>query len=268
MRHPFFDVPRPTVIGHRGAAGEAPENTLASFALALAQGAHILESDVHATRDGVAVLAHDPSLERMTGDQRRISECTLAEVQKLDAAFGFAGPDEDFPERGRGHRIPTLEEAFERFADARFNLEIKAEAPGLVESVFATIGAHGRAERTLLAAEHDAIMRRIHAERARSGLDPALGASVGDVLAFVRAAISGEEPDSEAMALQIPTEFAGRPLVTPELVAHAHRYDVLVHAWTINDPDEMHRLVDIGVDGLVTDFPARMRATFRDELGG
>lgn len=259
MQHSYFDVPLPTVIGHRGAAAEAPENTLPSFARALEVGAHILESDVHATSDGVPVLSHDDTLERMTGSPRSVASLTFEQLVALDAGFGFQGPDGDYPARGRGVRIPTLREAFEAFPDARFNLEIKADAPGLVEHVVDMIGELDRADRTLLAAEHDDIMARIRSETKRRGIAPAIGASVGDVLAHVRAAVERSAPDCEAMALQIPTEFGGQPLITEALVEHAHAHGVVVHAWTINELDEADRLIALGVDGLVTDDPRRMR---------
>jgi glycerophosphoryl diester phosphodiesterase len=260
MPHSYFDVPRPTVIGHRGAAADAPENTLPSFERALEVGAHILETDVHGTRDGVPVLSHDPSLERMAGSPQRIDALSFEELRSFDAAFGYAGADQDYPLRGKGIGVPALAEAFAAFPSARFNLEIKPDAPGLVEAVIALIGEHDRADRTLLAAESDDVMARIRAETRRAGVRPAIGASVADVLAFVRAAVAGVAPESEAMALQIPTEFAGRPLITRKLVDHAHAYGAFVHAWTINDVAEMDRLIDLGVDGIVTDQPARMRA--------
>jgi glycerophosphoryl diester phosphodiesterase len=262
MRHSYFDVPRPTVIGHRGAAAEAPENTLPSFERALAVGAHVLETDVHATRDGVPVLTHDASLVRMTGVERLVDSLSLEELRAFDAAHEFAGADASYPLRDQGIRVPMLAEAFEAFPGARFNVEIKPDVTGLVESVVALVREHDRADRTLLTAEDDAVMLRIRAETERTGVRPAIGASVADVLGFVRSAVAGRAPDTPAMALQIPTEFAGRPLITPELIAHAHRHDIAVHAWTINDLDEMVRLVDLGVDGLVTDDPARMCARF------
>ena len=262
MGHSFFDVPTPTVIGHRGAAGSLPENTLPSFAHALEVGAHILESDVHATRDGVAVLAHDPSLERMTGSALSIDETELATLQTLDAARAFAGPAGDFPLRAQGIRVPTLREAFEAFPDARFNLEIKAPSPELVADVVTLIGEFDRADRTLLAAAEDDVMARIRTTTQQTGIRPAIGASLGDVVAFVQSAVSGTPPASDSMALQIPTEFAGGPLITPALVEHAHRHGAVVHAWTINDVAEMQSLVDLGVDGIVTDYPARMRERF------
>ncbi|MEE2665813.1 MAG: glycerophosphodiester phosphodiesterase [Myxococcota bacterium] len=265
MPHSYFEVPQPTVIGHRGAAADAPENTLPSFEHALAVGAHILESDVQGTRDAVPVLSHDASLERMTGSPQRIEALELETLRSFDAAFGFAGDDGSYPLRGRGIGVPTLGEAFEAFPAARFNLEIKADLPGLVESVVALIAEHDRADRTLLAAESDAVMARIRAETRRAGVHPAIGASLADVVGFVQAAVAGVAPTSEAMALQIPPEFAGRPLITPQLVSHAHAHGTVVHAWTINQVSEMARLIELGVDGLITDDPARMHAHFYPE---
>jgi glycerophosphoryl diester phosphodiesterase len=94
-----------------------------------------------------------------------------------------------------------------------------------------------------------------------------MGASVGDVLGFVRAALAEGEPPAEPMALQIPPRFGGRPLVTPELVAFAHRHDVQVHVWTVNEEAEMERLLDLGVDGVMSDFPGRLRAVVDARLG-
>ena len=163
-----------------------------------------------------------------------------------------------FPERGRGVRIPTLEEAFEAFPDARFNLEIKAKPPALVGRVIELVEKFGRSERTLLTAGENPIMLELRRERRTRGSRFAIGASVGDILALVRAAIEREAAPRDAMALQIPEEFGGRPLVTRELVAFAHDAGIAVHVWTINQPEQMSRLLALGVDGLVTDHPERM----------
>ena len=250
--HPYFDVPRPTVLGHRGAAGTAPENTLASFERALEVGAHILESDVHLTRDGVPVLLHDPEVDRTTEGSGRVGDLTWAEVSALDAAHGFA------PERGRGHRIPSVEQAFERFPDARFNLELKAPGMALPEAVLDLVERFDRSATTLLTAGEDADMACLREALAASKAEPAVGASLADILDVVQAALEGRPPKTDSMAIQIPDTFAGQPLVTAELVAHAHAHGVAVHVWTINDPAQMQALLDLGVDGLVTDHPERM----------
>jgi glycerophosphoryl diester phosphodiesterase len=257
--HPFFDLAPPLVIGHRGCAGELPENTLAAFERGLAQGAVILESDVHLTRDGEPVLIHDDEVDRCTEGSGRVSGFDLAGLQKLDAGHRFS-PDRgrSHPFRERGHRIPSLREALARFPDARFNLELKENRPGLVERTLEVVVQSGRAHHTLLTSANDALMHHLREQVAARDVPVALGASTGEVAAFAVAALRGEAPPPGPMALQIPTHFGDRPLVTSELVEHAHAHGVQIHVWTINEPDEMTRLLELGVDGLVTDFPARM----------
>jgi len=256
MRHPFFDLPTPIVVGHRGASGELPENTLPAFERALSRGAAILETDVHRTRDGVVVISHDPDLSRTTDASGAIGERDLAELKLLDAGHRFS-PDggRSFPERGKGIRIPTLREAFEAFPGIRFNIELKQDDALLIEATLAAVAEMGREKTTLLASGEDSTMARLRARLRETGLAVAQGASPADVVGFVRAAREGGDPPSEPMALQIPPSFAGQPLVTTELVAFAHDHDVQVHVWTINERAEMERLLDLGVDAVMSDFP-------------
>ncbi len=265
--HPFLDLPLPIPIGHRGAAGEEPENTLPSFERALALGATILETDVHLSADGHVVVHHDELVDRTTEGRGPIVEKNLAELQALDAGFRFApGESGETPRRGQGVRIPSLEQVFAAFPEARFNIEIKAPDPRLVERTLDL--AKGRADRTLLAAANPAIMENLRATVRRRAVDVAIGASAADVLAFVKSALDGVPPPPGPMALQVPTDFAGRALVTPEFVAHAHAHGIHVHVWTINDPAEIERLLDLGVDGLVSDFPGRVVAAAERRAAG
>lgn len=259
MPHPYFDVPVPIAIGHRGCAGEVPENTIASFERALDQGAQILESDVHLTGDGVPVLIHDPSCGRIAESSASVAETSLADLQRLDAGYRFS-PDagRTHPFRGRELRIPSLDEAFRALPGARFNLELKAEDTALVEACVGLVAEHGREATTLLTSGDDQVMARLRARLDRHPIEIAQGASTGDVLDFIRTALAGGSPVAGPMALQIPPLFGGRPLVTPELVQHAHSHGVQVHVWTINDPEEMTQLLEIGVDGIITDYPGRL----------
>lgn len=265
MPHPYLSLPTPIVLGHRGAAGEVPENTLESFRRGLADGAAIVETDLHATRDGALVLHHDADVARTTDGSGPIAELTLAEVQKLDAGYRF-GPEAGHPYRGKGLGIPTLDEAFAAFPGVRFNIEVKADPDGTVERVIDTVERAGRLDRTLLAAEKDPIMARIRDVASARRISLATSASVGDALRFVRAAVDGARPPDGPLALQIPAAFGGRPVVTRELVAYAHRHAVQVHVWTVNDPAEMKRLLALGVDGLISDFPARVRDVIEGRL--
>jgi glycerophosphoryl diester phosphodiesterase len=259
MRHPYFALPTPVVMGHRGAAGEVPENTLLSFETAVAQGATILESDVRATRDGRIVVFHDERVDRTTNGSGRVADHSLQELRALDGGYRFSpSASEVFPFRGRGLRIPTLEEAFVALPGMRFNLEVKEGDREVVKQIVEIVKRAGREELTLLTAGKDGVMATLRAHLAESGVPVAVGACPADVVAFIRSALDGTPAPPEPMALQIPAEFAGRPVVTPELVQHAHANDVHVHVWTINQVEEMQRLLDLGVDGIVTDFPARL----------
>jgi len=269
MGHPFFALQRPIVFGHRGASGERPENTLAAFEHALAEGADVLETDVHLSHDGEIMVFHDADLDRTTNASGPLARHGLASLRRLDAGYRFS-PDHgrSFPYRDQGVRIPTLREVFEALPGARFNVELKCSEPRLVEGVLRLVAEFERAHLTLLAAEAEETMCAVHACRERLGIDTALGASVADVLGFVQAALGAGSPPAAPMALQIPASFAGRPLATPELIAFAHQHRVQVHVWTINDPREMQRLLSLGVDGLMSDFPGRLRQVVGQRSGG
>jgi glycerophosphoryl diester phosphodiesterase len=262
MRHPYFDLPRPIPVGHRGASGELPENTLPAFARALEQGAQILETDVHPSAEGVPVIFHDATLERTSDGQGPIATQTLEALRALDAGHGFSlDGGVSFPFRGTGFGIPTLDEAFAAFPNARFNIEIKQGDRAFLEHVVKASAP--RADRTLLTSADDELMAELRGVLADTGVPVAMGASTGDCIAFVKAAAGGGVPPPQPMALQIPTEFGGAPLVTSELVSFAHRHDVQVHVWTVNEPAEIERLLDLGVDAVMSDFPTRVVEAIR-----
>ena len=246
-RTPSSAADLPLAIGHRGCAGEAPENTLPSFERALACGADILESDLHLTQDGVPVMIHDDRVDRRTNGRGRVRDHDLEDLQRLDA--------------GEGAHIPSLPEALDAFPTARFNLELKEDVPGLVDATLGAVDAAGRAADVLLTAELDPLMARVREAVATRRIPVALGACLGEVVEFVQAAAEmrppATPPTSGPMALQIPARFGERPLATPALIEHAHQYGVQVHVWTVNAPDEIRALLEIGVDGIVSDFPAR-----------
>lgn len=248
---------RPRVLGHRGAAGLAPENTLPSFALGVALGADVLEFDVHATLDGVIVVLHDPTLERTTNGHGPVSAHSWARIEALDAGYQFSRDGRDFPFRAQGVRIPTLEAVLLAFPTTPCNIEIKQDEPPIVAAAVETIRRCGAQERVVLAAERDAIMAEIR----RVAPDIASSFSAGEVADFVsRLSDNGFDNYHPAgCALQIPPRVGPIELVTAESVATAHRYGLEVHVWTINQRDEMEALLALGVDGIVTDLPGVAR---------
>ena len=259
---PYLDLPRPRVFGHRGASGVAPENTLPSFALATALGADYLELDVHATRDGEIVVLHDPLLDRTTNGEGPVREWRWNDVEALDAGWHFTHDGHSFPYRGQGVRVPRLSEVLAAHPGRRFNIEIKQGDPPIVAATLDVLRRAGALDHTLLAAEHDDIMTAI---RAAVGHDVATGMSVGDVFAFVDRLLRDDWSGYTApgAALQVPPAHEGIDIVTAASVAAAHRAGLEVHVWTINDAAEIDRLLDLGVDGVMSDLPGLVAAAVR-----
>lgn len=252
-----FSKGKPLVFGHRGAAGLAPENTLPSYALALALGVDVLEFDVHGTKDGEVVVIHDPTLERTTNGAGEVREHTLAQLRQLDAGYQFTRDGRDFPYRGQGIRIPTFAEVLQAYPGVPCNVEIKQEEPAIIDTALAIIRKHGAADRMLLAAEHDSIMTSIRAATS----DIPTSSSVGEVVEFMGRIDSGKWDDyaPQGSALQIPPRFNDIVLVSPDTLAAAHRHGLEMHVWTINQRDEMDELLAVGIDGIMSDIPGMAR---------
>ena len=256
----YFSGPRPRLFGHRGAAGVAPENTMPSFRQAVEDGVDALELDVHATRDGVVVVIHDDTLERTTDGVGAIRELEFAELSRRDAGACF-GAEHGYPFRGRGVRVPSLEELLDAFPELPLNVEIKQAEPAIEDAVVSLLERKRAVDRVMLAAEDDAILQRIR-ERA-PGM--ATSASYEEAHEFFRRCFAndfaGYRP--RARALQIPARFGDVELATRESVDAAHRHGLEMHVWTINEEPEIERLLSLGVDGVMSDFPERLVAAAR-----
>ncbi|MET0781610.1 MAG: glycerophosphodiester phosphodiesterase family protein [Microbacterium sp.] len=248
MTHRWFEgAPRPRVLAHRGlltaedVANGVVENSFTSVAAAHAAGAVYIESDCHLTADGTVVLFHDDDLSRVTGDTRLVAQVTARELESLMATRGG---------------LITMAQALEAFPTVRFNLDVKAkDAADEVGRLAAPY-----AQRVLLTSFSDERRRAAlaAADRAGIGIRPATSAgsaTITRVLAaltvrssrLMRRALAGVD------ALQVPERQGRLRILTPRLIDAAHRHGVEVHVWTVNDPDDMRRLVAMGVDGLVTD---------------
>ncbi len=255
----FFAGPKPRLFAHRGASGEAPENTLVAFRRAVAIGVPYAELDVHATRDGQVVVIHDPTVERTTDGQGRVRDYTLAELQRLDAGYRFSPDDgHTFPFRASGVTVPTLREVLLHCPELRFTIEIKQADPPIEELVLAVVRECDRAEEVLLASEHDHVLARVRALAPEVATSFAVGEGLDLFQRILTAQLAGYHPPGQA--LQAPLEFRGIPLITAQTVTAAHALGLEVHVWTINDPQEMERLFALGVDGIMSDFPAQLLA--------
>lgn len=265
--HAFFHSDGPIAFAHRGGAGLFPENTLAAFDGAVGLGVRWIETDVHLTRDGVIVVHHDATLERTTDGSGPVRARTLEELGRLDAAYRFTlDGGRSYPERGGGHRIPTFAEVLERHPTVRFNVELKQREPPMVEAFWRLIQEHGALDRVLIAAEDERIGAEVRAvTRGRVPTSP----GVRGVLAFWLAARGGAGAwvPFPWDALQVPHRHGAITVVDRRFVEAAHHRGVRVHVWTIDEVAEMHELLDLGVDGLMTDRPDRLLAVLGSRAG-
>ena len=239
-------------FAHRGGAYhpeiEGLENTLAAFGHAVALGYTHLETDVHVTRDGVLLAFHDDVLDRVTDQKGAIAELTLADVRT--ARIG-----------GR-HQVPTLAELFEAFPDATFNIDLKSG--GAVRALASFLGSR-HAERRVMVGSFG--VRRLREFRRLTHGRVPTGAHPGEVAAYLLSPstrVARRLAGDDFAAFQVPRTrtVAGRtvPIVTRSFVARAHRAGKQVHVWTIDDPDEMRLLLDLGVDGLMADRTDLLKA--------
>jgi glycerophosphoryl diester phosphodiesterase len=239
-RWPFLDHPGPLAFAHRGGAGDWPENTMPAFAGAVELGYRYVETDVHVTADGVLLAFHDDRLDRVTDRTGLIADLPYQEV----AAARVDGREP----------IPTLEDLLGTWPELRVNIDPKHD--GAVDPLVEVIERTKSLDRVCIGAFSDRRLSRI-----RTRLGPELCTSLGPKeTARLRGASFGLPSGRLAGACaQVPRHTRGVTLVDRRFVHAAHGRDLQVHVWTIDEPDEMHALLDIGVDGLMTDRPAVLR---------
>jgi len=265
--HNFFEVSRPLVVAHRGGAGIRPENTLMAFRHAARIGADVLELDVRLSSDNVLVVLHDETVDRTTDGSGNVDAMTWSEIKRLDAAYHWMpddAPNDALPSfRGEGVGVPRLSEVLKEFEDQRLNVEIKTHSDEAADALCILITEHQSRSGVLVVSEEASTIIRFR-ERC-PGI--ATGTSFSETLGFFlnqKIGLLGfYQPRAEA--LEVPVEAYGIELVTAKSVEAAHRQGQHVLPWTINDQGEMRRLLDIGVDGLITDYPDRMLAVLAEE---
>lgn len=258
--HPFFtDHPsHPLVIAHQGGDGLRPSNTMAAFDHAVALGVDVLELDIHSTADGVLVIIHDDTVDRTTNGTGRVNDLTLAEIQALDAGYNWPTLREHeqlgtYPFRDQGIIIPTLEELFQAYPDLPMVIEIKQQEPSITEPFCALLREYDMTEQVLAAAFSTATLddfRAVCPEVITSG-------GMGEIRRFYvmhRLWISGAY-DPTFYAVQVPEFFDPFHILTPRFVADVQAQNLDVHAWTINTTADMEKMIELDVDGIITDYP-------------
>lgn len=258
---PYF-AGAPLLIAHRGGAALAPENTLLAFRRAIEWwGADVLELDVRATRDGEAIVFHDATLDRTTDGSGPVAEHSLAEIAGLDAGCRFTDEAGETPFRGAGVRVPTLEGVLRACAGTRVNIEVKDAAAA--ESVASAIRSTGAEHRVLVAAGDRACRHGLEADRwpISASEEELRGLYVFHRLRLARL----HRPRVDA--LQLPEMHDDRQVVTPRLIRESHAKNLPVHVWTVDEEVDMRRLLEWGIDGLITDRPDRLARVLHETHG-
>lgn len=259
--HPYL-AGAPLFIAHRGGAALAPENTMAAFTAAVERwDADVLEMDVHGTADGRVVVIHDATVDRTCDGSGAVRDLPWSEVRSLDAGHRFRDLTGEHAFRGRGVGIPLLDEVLESFPATRMNVE--AKTPGVAPLLVETIRRHAAQNRVLMAAELEG------ARPSRHGYPGPHGASRRQIRLFY---LLHQRPlgflySPRADALQVPDAWMGRRVVTPRFVREAHRRNIPVHVWTIDETADMRRLLSWGVDGIQSDRLDRLARVLVEETG-
>jgi len=259
--HPYL-AGAPLLFAHRGGAALAPENTLEAFRQAVDEwGADVLEMDVRLTRDGEMVVIHDDTVDRTTDGSGPVAALTLSEVTALDAGYRFRDQDGVASFRGRGVRIPRFDEVMDALQGIRLNVDAKDPAAGPL--LVRHVQERGEQHRVLLASAEEG------GRADRLGYRGPTSATRRQIRAFylLHRLPFGGPFTPRVDALQIPWRWEGRQVTTPRLIREAHRRNIPVHVWTVDDPDIMRQLLEWGADAIQTDRPDLLARVLHEVAG-
>ncbi len=260
--HRFYEQSeqQPLVIAHQGGNGQWPSNTLFAFDKAAAIGVDVLEMDLHITADDVLVLMHDETVDRTTNGVGAIEEMTLAELKQLDAGYRWSADDgQTFPFRNQGITVPTMEELFQAFPDMPMNIELKYAEMDMAPLFCSLIRQYGMEDKLLVASFHDDAMQSFR----ETCPEVATSAPQNEIIPLVLLSKVGLGflYSPKAVAVQVPENRSGIHILTPGFIKAAHSRNMNVDAWTINEKEDMIRMIELGVDGIITDYPELLLET-------
>ncbi len=252
-------------MAHRGDANQAPENTVEAMRGALETGVDTLETDVRLTKDGHLILFHDDDLKRTTGVEGTVRELTLDELRQIDLGHTFSPDGTHFPCRGKGLRVVTIQEAFERFPDTRFNIDIKDDDKAAPAVLAEAIKEYEHQNSIVIASFIPSTLERFreimpsvptsaHPSEVRRFLIATRLRAVGIVCRGISYRV-----------LQVPVKYGSVQVVSLRFVEEAHKRNLAIHVWTINDSETMEWLIDLGLDGIFTDEAALMRQVLEEK---
>jgi len=251
---PFLGLEPPIIMAHRGGQGLYPPNTIYAYERSVNMGVKVLELDIQITSDDVLVVRHDPTVNATTNGIGDIDSMRLDDVKSLDAGYRWTSDGgNSFPYRDKNITIPTLEEVLKKFPDTRLNIDIKPVNPKVVPIFCDLLRKYKVLEYVMVGSFHD------HQLTAFRKLCPevATAAGVAETRLFFGLNIISATSifPSKATAFQIP-EYAGKlHIVTSKFIRNAHKQSLQVHVWTVNSVQDMERLINWGVDGIITDYP-------------
>lgn len=247
---------QPLVIAHRGGKGLWPENSLFAFERASALGVDMLEMDLHLSSDGELVVIHDSTLDRTTNGDGPVAARSLAQLQALDAGYRWsADGGQSHPYRGQGVRIPTFTEVLERFPSIPKVIEIKVPDVGMEAQLCDTLTAHQQRDKVIVGSFYDRSLQLFREQC------PGVATSAGPDSVRLLLALNwiglGSVLSPSYQALQIPEAHSGLAIASRSLLQTASQRGLNVQLWTINEQPDMRRLLDLGADALITDYPDR-----------
>ena len=245
------------LYAHRGASAERPENTMPAFERALEAGADALEMDVHLTKDGVLIVAHDDTAQRTCGVPLAWSELDLTDAQRLDAGWGFVSRDGSRPFAGKGIHVPTFEHVLREFPTTQINVDLKGEAS--VDAMLALLQRLGAEQRVTLAS----FQLKTIVEVRRRGFHGETSLSQSEVASLLGLpAVLWRQLPLTGNAAQVPTRQGPIRFDRPAFVAKCHNVGLRVDYWVVDDRGEAARLLELGADGIMTNDPAALRPLF------